>query len=388
MNPATFMGYRRADGAVGVRNLVAIIPTCGCALRAAQLIAAQVEGAVLLDYNGGCGETEADIAVATRLLAQYGRHPNVIGSVVVSLGCETLDAHDLSARIATGVAPTELLVIQQLGGTRKTVARGVEIARRMAAAARELQREPCPLSGLTVALECGGSDATSGMASNPAMGAFSDLMVAAGARVILAETSELLGAEHVLTSRAATPEIARELLAVIDACERFLKATGEDFINKQPSPGNIRGGITTVEEKALGDVLKGGATPIVDVLKDGQPPTLPGLSFMDTPGNDLSSVTGLVAAGSQLVVFTTGRGNPMGNAIAPVIKVTGNAHTYQRMQEDMDLDASPIISGAETVAQVGQRMFDLALRVIAGETTAAEEMQQHQFMMLRQGPVY
>lgn len=388
MKAVTFPGYRRADGAVGIRNHVAIIPSCGCALRAAQLIAAQVEGAVLLDYNGGCGETEADIAIATELLAQYGRHPNVIGSLVVSLGCETLDAADLAARIASGVVPVELLVIQQLGGTRKAVERGVEIARGMAARAGDLQREPCPLSALTVGLECGGSDATSGMAANPAMGAFSDLMVSGGARVILAETSELLGAEHVLTERAATPEIARELLETIDACERFLKATGEDFINKQPSPGNIRGGITTVEEKALGDVLKGGSTPIVDVLRYGQPPGRPGLSFMDTPGNDLASVTGLVAAGSQLVVFTTGRGNPMGNAIAPVIKMTGNTHTYQRMQEDMDLDASPIIAGVETPAEVGQRLFELSLAVLGGQLTAAEALQHGEFMMLRQGPVY
>jgi len=388
MSERTFMGYRRADGTVGVRNHVAIIPTCGCASRAAELIAAQVEGAVLLDYTGGCGETEADIAVAARLLGQYGRHPNVIGSVLVSLGCETMNAQALAESIATGVAPTELLVIQQVGGTRKTVERGIEIARGMVATGRSLRREPCPLSALTVALECGGSDATSGMAANPAMGAFSDLMVAAGAKVILAETSELLGAEHVLTARAATPAIAARLLEVIDACERFLKATGEDFINKQPSPGNIRGGITTVEEKALGDVLKGGTTPVVEVLAYGQPPSLAGLSFMDTPGNDLSSVTGLVAAGSQLVVFTTGRGNPMGNAIAPVIKVTGNAHTYQRMQDDMDLDASPIITGEETVAQVGRRMYELSLRVIAGEQTAAEVLQHAEFMMLRQGPVY
>jgi len=388
MSTITFPGYRRADGAVGVRNRVAIIPSCGCALRAAQWIAAQVEGAVLLDYNGGCGETEADIAVAERLLAQYGRHPNVIGSIVVSLGCETMNATSLAQGIAEGVAPVELLVIQQLGGTRRTVEKGVPLARQMVAAAHELQREPCPLSGLTIGLECGGSDATSGMAANPAMGAFSDQMVAAGAKVILAETSELLGAEHVLTARAASPDIARKLLDTIDACERLLKATGEDFINKQPSPGNIRGGITTVEEKALGDVLKGGTTPLVDVLSYGEPPTRPGLSFMDTPGNDLASVTGLVAAGSQVVVFTTGRGNPMGNAVAPVIKVTGNAHTYQHMQEDMDLDASPIIAGTETVAQVGQRLFDLTLRVISGEITAAEALGQHQFMMLRQGPVY
>ena len=388
MSDETFLGYRRPDGGVGVRNHLVVIPSCGCALHAAKMIAAQVPGAALLDYNGGCGETEVDIALATRLLAQYGRHPNVIASLVISLGCETLNAHDLAGRIAEGWAPTELLTIQQEGGTRRTVERGVPLARAMLQSMGALRREPCPVSALRVGLECGGSDATSGMAANPAMGAFSNLLADHGAQVILAETSELLGAEHVLRERAATPEIAARLMATIDACEALLKATGEDFMGKQPSPGNVRGGITTVEEKALGDVLKGGTTPIVDVLSYGQPPTKAGLSFMDTPGNDLASVTGLVAAGCQIVVFTTGRGNPMGNAIAPVIKVTGNAQTYARMADDMDLDASTIISGAESIAQVGARLFDLCLRVAAGETTAAEALGHAEFMMLRQGPVY
>ena len=297
-----------------------------------------------------------------------------------------MNAQQVAASIATGVAPTELLVIQQLGGTRKTVERGVEVARRMVAAGRGLQREPCPLSALTVALECGGSDATSGMAANPAMGAFSDLMVAAGARVILAETSELLGAEHVLTARAATPAIAERLPRSSTPASAFSRPPAR--ISSTSSPARaIRGGITTVEEKALGDVLKGGTTPVVEVLSMGSRPAA-GPVVHGYPGNDLSSVTGLVAAGSQLVVFTTGRGNPMGNAIAPVIKVTGNARSYQRMQEDMDLYASPIVSGEETVAQMGQRLFDLALRVIAGEQTAAEVLQHGEFMMLRQGPVY
>ncbi len=383
-----FWGYPRPDGHVGVRNLVAIIPSCGCALHAATQIAARVEGAALVAYNGGCGQTEADIALATQLLAQYGKHPNVIGSLVISLGCETLDAMDLAQRIASGPAPTELLVIQTLGGTRRTVEKGVELARRMVAQAKALQREPCPVSSLTIGLECGGSDATSGMAANPAMGVFSDLMVAQGARLILAETSELVGAEHILIERAATAEVAKRLAQVIRECETRLKATGEDFMGKQPSPGNVQGGITTVEEKALGDVLKGGSTPVVDVLAYGQPPTKPGLSFMDTPGNDPASVTGLVAAGSQIVVFTTGRGNPMGNAIAPVIKVTGNARTFAHMNEDMDINASTIISGEETIAQVGQRIYEFCLRVASGETTAAERLGHAEFDMLRLGPIY
>jgi len=313
-----FMGYMRSDGRVGVRNLVAVIPSCGCSLHAASLIAAQVEGAALVGYDGGCGQTETDIELATQLLSQYGRHPSVIGSIVVSLGCETLDAVDLTRRISGGVAPVEPLVIQELGGTRRTVEKGVDLARKMLSGVPNLRREPCPVSALTIGLECGGSDATSGMAANPAMGAFSDMMVDHGAQVILAETSELLGAEHVLVDRAAGPEVARDLLRTVAECERFLKATGEDFMGKQPSPGNVRGGITTVEEKALGDVLKGGSTPVVEVLSYGQIPSKPGLSFMDTPGNDPASVTALVAAWSQIVVFTTGRGNPMATPLRPL----------------------------------------------------------------------
>lgn len=383
-----FWGYLRPDGRVGVRNLVAIIPSCGCALHVATQIATRLEGTALLAYNGGCGQTEADIALAIQLLAQYGQHPNVIGSLVVSLGCETLDAMELAQRIASGPAPVELLVIQKLGGTRRTVERGIELARQMAAQAKTLQRRPCPVSSLTIGLECGGSDATSGMAANPAMGFFSDLMVAQGARVLLAETSELVGAEHILIERAATTEVAERLARAIKECEARLKATGEDFMGKQPSPGNVKGGITTVEEKALGDVLKGGSTPVVDVLAYGQPPTKPGLSFMDTPGNDPVSVTGLVAAGSQIVVFTTGRGNPMGNPIAPVIKVTANAQTFAHMGEDMDINASTIITGEETIAQVGQHIYEFCLRVASGETTAAERLGHAEFDMLRTGPIY
>jgi altronate dehydratase large subunit len=383
-----FLGYPRPDGSVGVRNLLAVIPTCGCSLHAASLIAQQVPGAALIDYNEGCGETQVDIEAHTQILAQLARHPNVVGSLIVSLGCETLDAQDLAARAAAGWARSELLIIQQEGGTRRTVARGVALAREMLAQFASAERAPCPVSALTIGLECGGSDATSGMAANPSMGAFSDLLAQRSARVILAETSELLGAEHVLTDRAASPAIAQRLLDTIDACERFLKSTGEDFVGKQPSPGNIRGGITTVEEKALGDVLKGGSSPIVDVLAYAQPPTLPGLSFMDTPGNDLESVSGLVGAGAHIVVFTTGRGNPMGNAIAPVIKVTGNAHTYARMGDDIDIDASTVISGRETIEEVGARIYDLCLRVASGEQPVAEVLEHHEFLLVRTGPVY
>lgn len=383
-----FLGYRRPDGRVGVRNLLAVIPSCGCALHAARLIATAVPGSALIDYAGGCGETEQDTALALQLLAQLGRHPNVIGALVVSLGCETLDAVDLAGRIAQGSAPVELLVIQDLGGTRRTVERGTLLGQQMQAIAPNLRREPCLLSDLTIGLECGGSDATSGLAANPALGAFSDLMVEAGAKVILAETSELLGAEHILAQRAADADVAERLLRTVAECEATLKATGEDFIGKQPSPGNVRGGITTVEEKALGDVLKGGTSPVVDVLRYGELPSRPGLSFMDTPGNDLASVSALAAAGSHLVIFSTGRGNPMGNALAPVIKVTGNAHTYAHMGDDIDIDASGIIRGEETIVSVGRRIYTLSLDVASGRQTAAEALGHIEFALLRRGPVY
>jgi altronate dehydratase large subunit len=381
-------GYLRADGSVGVRNLIAVIPSCGCAQHAASRIASLVEGAALLNYTGGCGETHGDIALATDLLARYARHPNVIGTLVVSLGCETLDAHRLAELAAGGWAPVELLTIQELGGTTKTVAHGVEVARKMHVRAEGMHRVECPVGSLVIGLECGGSDATSGMAANPAMGAFSDLMVAQGARVILAETSELLGAEHIMVDRAANPAVANRLFETVQSCERWLKSTGEDFMGKQPSPGNVRGGITTVEEKALGDVLKGGHSHFVEVLAYGQRPTIPGLSFMDTPGNDPASVTGLVAAGCQIVTFTTGRGNPMGNAVAPVVKITGNAHTWERMGSDIDLNASTIIGGAESVEQVGLRLYELVLRVSSGMPSIAETLGHDEFSMLRLGPVY
>lgn len=383
-----FMAYRRGDGRVGIRNRVIVMPSVGCSERAARLITSRVAGTAFVGYKGGCSQTEVDLGLAIDILAKYGAHPNSVGALVVSLGCEGLDSAALVERIAAFGTPVELLVIQKLGGMRRTIERGVELAERMLRSAQSLKREPCPVCDLTIGLECGGSDATSGMAANPAMGHFSDLIAAQKGRVILAETSELLGAEHILASRASSPDIARRFLETISECEAALKATGEDFMGKQPTPGNVLGGITTVEEKALGDALKGGTTPIVDVLKYGQAPTKAGLSFMDTPGNDPASVTALVAAGSQIVAFTTGRGNPMGNSVAPVIKITGNAQTWARMGEDMDVDASPIISGEQTVEQVGRRIYDLCMRIAEGQMTAAELMGHEEFDIIRTGPTY
>ncbi len=383
----TFMGYPRPDGHVGVRNLVAVIPSCGCANHAARLIASAVPGAVLIDYQGGCSQTEMDLGLAMRILTQMGQHPNVIGSVVVSLGCESLDAHGLTEQIGRGWAPCELVVIQEVGGTRAAVERGCQYAREMAQQAMQ-KRQPCPASSLLVGLECGGSDATSGLAANPAVGAFTDRLIAQGGSAILSETSELLGAEHILSNLAANDAVRKAMLAIVKRVELQLKATGEDLQGKQPSPGNIEGGITTVEEKALGDVLKGGSSPIVDVLEYGELPRVAGLSFMDTPGNDPASVTAMAAAGCQIVTFTTGRGTPLGNALAPVLKITANGETYRRMGSDIDIDASSIISSQATIAEVGQCIYEAVLAAASGEPTSAEFAGHNEFAIVRNGPTY
>jgi altronate dehydratase large subunit len=379
MSTNEFMGYRRADGRCGRAQSGGGSSFLRLFAHAASSSRPRCGGRCG-DYNGGCSLTDVDVELAVQLLAQYGRHPNVVGSLVVSLGCETLNAVDLAARIAEGTAPTELLVIQELGGMRRTVEKGVALATRMVAAAADLRREPCPVSSLTIGLECGGSDATSGMAANPAMGVFSDLLAAQKARVILAETSELLGAEHVLAQRAADADVRTRLERTMVECERFLKSTGEDFIGKQPRPRQHPRRHHHGGRKRPGLMCSRAAAPrwwTAGLRRATHPagPVVHGFA-----GQRPRSVTGLVAAGSQIVVFTTGRGKPHGQRHRePVIKVTANAATYARMGADMDVDASTIITGQETVAQGGQRILDFCLQVAGGQRTDAEILGHHEF---------
>lgn len=381
----TFLGYRRPAGRAGVRNHVIILSTVSCANAVAQHIERAVPQAIAITHEHGCSQVDADLQQTFDTLAGVARNPNVFGTLVISLGCEALNAGDLTARIAESGKPTELLSIQDMGGTLKTVEAGKKIVRRLLRQARKLERQPCPVSDLLVALECGGSDGWSGITANPAVGKASDLLVAEGATVMISETSEFIGAEHLMQRPGAAPEAVGKLNAAITAFESEVRRLGIDPRGAQPTPGNMAGGLTTIEEKSLGAIMKGGSSPLQEFVGYAQSPTKQGLVMMDTPGNDVTSIVGEVAGGAQIVIFTTGRGSPVGNPIAPVLKVATSTDMYNRMTDNMDINAGTIISAAEPLDSVGRRIFDLARRVADGEQTKAETLGHREFAIYRIG---
>lgn len=380
-----FQGYRRANGKAGVRNLVLVIPSVVCSQGAAEAITRNLKGAVYLPNVFGCAQVGADREQTKRTLVGFGTNPNVFSVLIVGNGCENLPAKELAEAIAPSGKRVEYIEIQEIGGTKKTIAKGKKIVKDMLAEAATLKREPIPISELILATECGGSDYTSGLASNPALGVASDLLVAAGGTVILSETTELIGAEHLLARRARTPEIGQQVLDLIAWWEREAIATGQDIRGANPAPGNIAGGITTIEEKSLGCIYKGGTTTLEEVIKYAFPPTKKGLVLMDTPGHDIDQLTGMMAGGAQIAVFTTGRGTPTGSPIAPVIKITGNALTARKMKDNIDLDVSGILKGKETVKEAGQRIFEEIIAVASGKLTKAEKLGQRDFCIFKIG---
>ncbi|MCF0253577.1 MAG: UxaA family hydrolase [Duodenibacillus sp.] len=368
-----FLGYKRPGGAVGVRNHVLILPGCACASETCRVVAQQVQGAVNVIINVGCSDVAANTELTQRVLTGFALNANVYGVVVIGLGCETVGHRELSARIRELTdKPVVSFGIQEEGGTVSTAAKAVRAARAMAADAGRLQREPCELSDLFVAIECGGSDATSGIASNPAVGAMSDMIVDAGGTAMMSETVEFIGAEHVLARRGATPEIHDRIIRICEDYEKNLALAGQDCRAGQPTPGNKAGGLSTIEEKSLGCIRKGGTRPVVEVLDEAVRPTKKGALIMDTPGYDISSVTSMVAGGATLVVFTTGRGTPTGHALAPVLKVTGNRETARRMADNMDVDVSGVLEGEMTVAEAGELVLEAVVETASGRATKAE----------------
>ena len=380
-----FQGYRRPSGKTGVRNHVLVIPSVVCSQGAAEVITRNLKGAVYLANVFGCAQVGADREQTKRTLVGFGTNPNVFAVLVVGNGCENLPAKEISEAIIPSGKRVEFIEIQEVGGTKKTIAKGRRIVREMLADAAALEREPIPLRELIMATECGGSDYTSGLASNPALGAASDLVVGAGGTVILSETTELIGAEHLLAKRARTPEIGRKVLDLIAWWEKEAIATGQDIRGANPAPGNIAGGITTIEEKSLGCIYKGGTTTLEEVIRYAFPPTGKGLVLMDTPGHDIDQLTGMMAGGSQIAVFTTGRGTPTGSPIAPVIKITGNAETYRKMKDNIDLNVSEILQGKETVKDAGKRIFEEVIAVASGRLTKAEKLGQRDFCIFKIG---
>ena len=384
----TFQGYRRPDGKVGTRNHVLILPTSICAAQVAYEVARSVPGCVAACHAYGCCQMGADARLTFRTLLNTAGNPNVGAILVVGLGCEGLEPLTLLQAVESLGKPARGVVIQEEGGSPKAVQRGTVVAGRMADALAADRREAVPVASLVLGLECGGSDATSGLAANPALGAASDLLIAVGGTCILSETTESIGAEHVLARRAVSEAVRQRLLRIVRACEERAVTMGEDLRGSQPTPGNLAGGISTLEEKSLGCIHKAGSAPIQGVLEYGEIPKGTGLYVMDTPGMDVESMVGLAAGGVQATVFTTGRGTPTGNPVMPVIKATANRRTAERMADNIDLDLSGVIDGTLTIAQAGQRIFDALRAVASGKLTKAEVLGHGEFSIYRVGPTF
>ncbi len=368
-----FWGYKRKEGRAGIRNHVLILPTCACGSESARIVASQVRGAVNIVFNTGCSDVAANTAMSQKVLTGFACNPNVYGVVIIGLGCETVPHKVLREKIQSMTSkPVVSFGIQEECGTLKTIEKAVRAARDMAAQAGMQQKELCDISELLLGIECGGSDATSGIASNPAVGELSDRLVDLGASTMMSESIEWIGAEHIVAARGATPAIHNQIIQVCKDYEEHLKAAGQDCRAGQPTPGNKAGGLSTLDEKSLGCIRKGGTRPIVEVLEQAERPTKTGALVMDTAGYDISSVTSMVAGGCNAVIFTTGRGTPTGNAIVPVIKVTANESTYKKMEDNMDIDLSSIIRGEKNFQECGEEMLGFVGDVCNGKLTKAE----------------
>ncbi|MGI9389484.1 MAG: UxaA family hydrolase [Boseongicola sp.] len=381
----TFSGYRREDGRVGTRNFIAIVTSVNCSATAARMIAdhftpevmadfPNVDGVVAFVHGTGCGMADSGdgFEALQRVMWGYAKHPNHAGVVMVGLGCEMNQIDWLLEAYGLKQGPLfQTMNIQNVAGLRRTVEVGIEKVKAMLPLANMAQRSPCPASELTVALQCGGSDAWSGVTANPALGFACDLLVAQGGTGVLAETPEIYGAEHLLTRRAASAEIGEKLIGLISWWEDYT-ARNKGSMDNNPSPGNKKGGLTTILEKSLGAAAKGGTTPLTGVFRYAEEIRTAGFTFMDSPGYDPASVTGQIASGCNLVCFTTGRGSAFGSKPAPTIKVATNSKMYERMSEDMDVNAGDILTGETNVESKGREIYEMFLRVASGEATKSE----------------
>lgn len=368
-----FYGYKRSDGKVGVRNHVLILPASVCASDAARMISSQVKGTVTFNNQNGCSQVPSDQQYTMDMMAGYAANPNIYATVVISLGCENCQMDLVVDEIAKRTnKPIKTLIIQEEGGTIRTVEKGIRYAMELVQEATLLQKEMFPISELIIGTECGGSDPTSGLAANPLVGELSDRIVKMGGTSILSETTEFIGAEHILAKRAKNEEIKGRIYEIINRYEKSLESVGEKVRAGNPSPGNKVGGITTLEEKSLGCIHKGGTSIIQDVIDYAKPVEEKGLIIMDTPGNDPSSIAGMIAGGAQIILFTSGRGTPTGNPIAPVIKISGNRITYENMKDNIDVDASHVIYGPESLEELGEMLLKEVIDVASGKLVKVE----------------
>jgi altronate hydrolase len=382
---ATFQGIVRSDGRVATRNYVGILTSVNCSATVARMIAKHfenrlddypnVDGVVALTHKTGCGMASEGEAtdILRRTIAGYARHPNFFSSQLVGLGCEANQINNLlSAQQLKRSDRFGAFTIQEKGGTRKAVEAGIARVKEMLPEANRVKRETVPASHLILGLQCGGSDGYSGISANPALGAAVDLLVRHGGTAILSETPEIYGAEHLLTRRSVTREVGEKLIARIHWWEEYTKRNGNEM-NNNPSPGNKAGGLTTILEKSLGAVAKGGTTNLIDVYEYAQPVTAKGFVYMDTPGYDPVSATGQVAGGANMICFTTGRGSAYGCKPSPSLKLATNTPLFVHQEEDMDINCGTIIDGTETIPQAGERFFRMILETASGKKSKSEE---------------
>lgn len=373
-----FMGYVHADGQVGCRNHVAVIPSVTCAGDVASAIVRQVTGTVGFFHHQGCCQLPPDLDRVTETLISLGCSPNVGAALIVSLGCEGTDTERLYEMIRATGKPVEIIRIQELGGVSAAIKAGIDAAQELVMEISGMQRQAVDISRVTMSIKCGASDTTSGMASNCVIGYVADKLVDLGATVVFGETTEFLGGEHLLARRAVTLEVGQKILDIVDRMEKRARSLGCDMRKGQPTPGNIAGGLSSIEEKSLGAIVKSGTRPIQGVLE--YPERIgerKGLWIKDTPGREPEILTGMAATGAQFMLFSTGRGAPQGFPTMPVLKICGNPNTYERMQHDMDLNAGRIITGERSIEEVGEEAYAAVLALLSGRQTKNETLGYH-----------
>ncbi len=367
-----FLGYGRADGSVGTRNYVGVLSAVVCVNEVVENIVRQVQGTARFTHHQGCCQTPLDIHIVNDTLINLGKNPNLHSVLLVSLGCESTDLSGVIEAIAASGKRVEHIVVQEVGGSARTTAQGILMAQDMVREASLEQRRPFPISKLVLGMKCGSSDTTSGLVPNPAIGVASDLLVAAGGTSILGEVTEFIGAEHILAKHAANEEVAQGIFKLVERMEQRAMAVGEDIRGGQPTGGNIKGGLTTIEEKSLGAIAKAGTAPIQAVYEYGQRPDKPGLVVMDSPGREPEILTGLAAAGCNVIAFATGRGAPQGFPFVPVLKITGSRTAAEKMIDHIDMNLSAVIDGGDTIPDAGHRVLEELVLVASGAMTKAE----------------
>ncbi len=384
----SFLGYPREDGQVGVRNYIGIISTVVCANDVTLKISQQVEGTAAYLHDQGCTQTPIDLETVKRTLINLGKNPNLAGVLLVSLGCESIVAEEIESEIAKSGKPVKIIGIQEAGGMLPAIAQGSNIAHDMVVEASKIGKEEFDDSKLVIAVKCGASDTTSGLISNPSAGAALDKVNEAGGTCIFGETTEFLGAEHTLVRRAVNKEVGEKIINIVTRMEDRTKRMGVDMRGGQPTTGNIKGGLTTIEDKSLGAVIKSGTKPIDDVYEYGDKVTKKGLYIVDSPGREPEFLTAAAAAGAQIIIFTTGIGAPQGFPFVPVLKVTGNPNTYKKLYDHIDIYIEIPEKGENKIQEAGKEIFEELQKIASGKKTKSEVLGYGQFSnIFTVGPV-